>query len=92
VIALSPSGPYVGVVHLRHGSVCVGLGDRLRAGDPIGECGDSGNSTEPHVHVQVTDSVEPAVARGLPLAFRASASEADGRVWLPRDGEIVDGG
>lgn len=92
VIAMSPSGPYVAVVHLRRGSVRVGLGDRVRAGDPVGACGNSGNSTEPHVHVQVTDSTDWAVARGLPLAFRAAAGEASGRIWLPREGEIVDGG
>jgi murein DD-endopeptidase MepM/ murein hydrolase activator NlpD len=92
VIALSPSGPYVGVVHLRRGSLCVGLGDRVRAGDQLGECGNSGNSTEPHVHVQVTDSADWAVARGLPLAFRRLGSGASPPVWLPREGEIVDGG
>lgn len=91
VMALSPSGPYVAVAHLRHGSVCVEPGDRVRTGDQIGECGNSGNSTEPHVHVQVTDSVDWAVARGLPLAFRDARGEADGRVWVPREGEIVDG-
>lgn len=92
VIALSPSGPYVGVVHLRRGSVRVGLGDRVGAGDQLGECGNSGNSTEPPVHVQVTDSTDWAVARGLPLAFRGLGSEAGGHGWLPREGEIVDGG
>ena len=79
-------------MHLRRSSVCVGLGDRVRAGDQIGECGNSGNSTEPHVHVQVTDSVDWAVARGLPLAFQGAGSEATDRLWLPREGEIVDGG
>jgi murein DD-endopeptidase MepM/ murein hydrolase activator NlpD len=92
VIALSPSGPYVGVVHLRRGSIGVGLGDRVKTGDQVGECGNSGNSTEPHVHVQVTDSVDWARARGLPLAFRPAGSEASDRVWLPREGEIVDAG
>ena len=92
VIALSPSGPYVGVVHLRRGSVRVVPGEQVRAGDQVGECGNSGNSTEPHVHVQATDSVDWPVARGLPLAFRGAGGETDGHVWLPRDGEIVDGG
>lgn len=92
VIALSPSGPYVGVVHLRRGSVRVGLGDRVRAGNQVGECGNSGNSTEPHVHIQVTDSVDWARATGLPLAFRRAGSEANDPVWLPGEGEIVDGG
>lgn len=92
VIALSPSGPYVGVVHLRRGSVRVGLGDRMRAGSQVGECGNSGNSTEPHVHIQVTDSVDWTRAVGLPLAFRGAGSEAHDPAWIPDEGEIVDGG
>ena len=39
----------------------------------------SGNSTEPHVHVQVTDSTDWQRARGVPLAFRGR----DGTVWVP---------
>jgi Peptidase family M23 len=37
--------------HLRPGSVRVRPGDRVRAGDPLGEVGNSGNSTEPHLHL-----------------------------------------
>jgi murein DD-endopeptidase MepM/ murein hydrolase activator NlpD len=92
VIALSQSGPYVSVVHLRCGSVCVGVGEHVRTGDQVGECGNSGNSTEPHLHVQVTDSVDWGGAHGLPLAFRGAGSEVNGRVWVPGEGEIVDGG
>ncbi|MBP9053991.1 MAG: M23 family metallopeptidase, partial [Ilumatobacteraceae bacterium] len=40
------------IAHLRHRSVRVDVGDRVRAGDTIAECGNSGNSTEPHTHVQ----------------------------------------
>ena len=61
-------------------------GQRVRSGDQLGECGNSGNSTEPHVHVQVTDSTDWPTARGLPLAFRRS----DG-AWVPAESEIVTG-
>ena len=96
VIARSPTGPYVAVVHLRRGSVRVRPGDQVAVGDQIGECGNSGNSTEPHVHVQVTDTTEWASARGLPLAFRwprgvglrSGVGGAD--LWVPQEGEIVD--
>ena len=97
VIALTPTGPYVAVVHLRRGSVRVGPGDQVGVGDQIGGCGNSGNSTEPHVHVQVTDSTDWAGARGLPLAFRRPRS-GGGRgvagpgVWVPQENEIVDAG
>jgi murein DD-endopeptidase MepM/ murein hydrolase activator NlpD len=58
----------------------------------VGVCGTSGNSTAPHLHVQVTDSVDWGGAHGLPLAFRGAGSEVNGRVWVPGEGEIVDGG
>jgi hypothetical protein len=51
----------------------------------VGECGNSGNSTEPHVHVQVTDSTNWPSAQGIPIVFRTP----DGRVWLPAESEVV---
>ena len=87
VIALSPDGPYVAVVHLRHGSVQVRVGDRVGSGTQLAECGNSGNSTEPHVHVQVTDSTDWATTRGLPLAFRGVGPGAT--TGIPANGSVV---
>jgi hypothetical protein len=70
IIALGTSGPYVALVHLRRGSVMVQPGQAVVAGQPLGSCGNSGNSTQPHVHVQVMDGLEAGTARGVPLAFR----------------------
>jgi hypothetical protein len=41
----------VSLSHLRQGSVRVGEGDRVETGEPLGEVGNSGRSTEPHLHV-----------------------------------------
>nr|WP_206686932.1 MULTISPECIES: M23 family metallopeptidase [Microbacterium] len=90
VIALGAGGPFVLLAHLRGGSVAVRVGDRVRAGDRVGACDNSGNSTEPHVHLQVTDTMAWATARGVPLAFRTGPHgepRPDG--WMPRNGEIV---
>jgi murein DD-endopeptidase MepM/ murein hydrolase activator NlpD len=85
VIAAGTDGPFVLLAHLRHGTVQVRAGQPVKAGDPVGQCGNSGNSTEPHVHVQVTDSADWHRARGVPLAFRGR----DGTVWVPGESEIV---
>jgi len=94
VIALGAGGPFVLLAHLRRGSVCVRPGEAVRSGDQLGECGNSGNSTQPHVHVQVTDSTHWPTAKGLPLAFRRSDrpdAVACSATWIPAESEIVHG-
>lgn len=70
VIALREGSAYVALVHLRAGSVRVAVGEEVTRGQPVADCGNSGNSTQPHVHVQVMDSPDLSVARGIPMAFR----------------------
>jgi len=85
VIAASDDGPFVLLAHLRKGRTRVRVGDRLEVGDLVGECGNSGNSIQPHLHAQATDSIDWSAARGLPIRFRA----ADGSVALPAESEVV---
>lgn len=88
VIDLDANGPFVALAHLRNGSVRVRTGDRVSPGQILGECGNSGNSTEPHVHVQITDSIHWPTARGLPMTFRSSQDRR--RPRLPDESEIVE--
>lgn len=62
-------GTYATIAHLKQGSVTVAVGDRVVAGTVIGECGNSGNSSEPHVHAQLMDRGSFWSAQGLPMAF-----------------------
>ncbi len=71
----------VALCHLRHGSILVHEGQHVRAGERIGRCGNSGNSTEPHVHLQAMDGRDSRRAHPVPMTFRGS---------LPHNGEIVD--
>jgi hypothetical protein len=61
---------FVALVHLKAASVRVAAGDLVEVGQEIAACGNSGNSTQPHVHLQVMDSADLAVARGVPAEFR----------------------
>jgi Peptidase family M23 len=83
VLIESDGGSVVALCHLRRGSIAVRLGQRVRVGDELGRCGNSGNSTEPHVHVQAMDRVDVLRATAVAITF-------GGR--LPRNGQIIDAG
>ncbi|KRE81317.1 peptidase [Arthrobacter sp. Soil764] len=79
-VIIEGSGVFIALCHLKRGSLCVRPGQLVNCGDPVGRCGNSGNSTEPHLHVQAMDSADPGRASAVPIAFRGS---------LPRNGSIV---
>ena len=57
------------IAHLKPGSIVVGPGARVASGQTIGRVGNSGNSSEPHVHVHLQDSPAPYLAEGIPFYF-----------------------
>lgn len=69
VVIRTPDGDYAAMAHLQRHSAQVRPGDRVRRGDTIAACGNSGNSSEPHVHFQLMDHPSPALAAGLPIVF-----------------------
>jgi murein DD-endopeptidase MepM/ murein hydrolase activator NlpD len=90
-------GGYVLLAHLRAGSLRVDVGDRVVVGQQLAACGNSGNSTQPHIHIQAMDAMDPLTARGLPMDFE------DYRVWhrpdrppvavalgIPAESEVIE--
>lgn len=70
--------------HLRRGSLAVRAGDRVRLGQTVGRCGNSGNSTEPHLHFQLMDGPDLTSARGVPFTWRG--------IGVPKGGEPFTAG
>lgn len=60
---------YAAIVHLQTGSIQVTVGQHVKKGACIGRVGHSGNSFAPHLHFQLMDSDDIAIAKGLPVAF-----------------------
>jgi murein DD-endopeptidase MepM/ murein hydrolase activator NlpD len=56
-------------------------GEAVGAGQLVGRCGNSGNSTEPHVHLQAMDGADASHASAVPVTFGGH---------LPRNGEVVE--
>jgi Peptidase family M23 len=57
--------------HLQPGSLKVKAGDRVKRRQVLGLIGNSGNSTQPHLHFHVSDGASPLAAEGLPYVFDA---------------------
>lgn len=62
-------GQFALYAHLRPGSVTVQRGAVVAQGQTIGRLGSSGNSTEPHLHIQLCDGPDPMMCDGMPLRF-----------------------
>jgi hypothetical protein len=69
VILELDSGVYVGYGHFQRGSLRVQPGQRVRTGQVLGLLGNSGNSTGPHLHLQVMTEPSFLDADGLPFVI-----------------------
>lgn len=71
VVLQTGDSAYIYLAHMQEGSVAVSIGDVVEAGQVLGLVGNSGNSTEPHLHIHaqsIQDFYDPA-AIGIPLEF-----------------------
>jgi murein DD-endopeptidase MepM/ murein hydrolase activator NlpD len=87
-------GTFAFYAHLQPGSLKVKNGDKVRRGQVLGLVGNSGNSTEPHLHFHVSDGASPLGSEGLPYvvdAFEVTSAVAPGakRNALPLEGARV---
>lgn len=62
-------GRYAFYAHLQPGSLKVKLGDKVRRGQALGLVGNSGNSTEPHLHFHLSDAPRPLASEGIPYVM-----------------------
>jgi murein DD-endopeptidase MepM/ murein hydrolase activator NlpD len=76
VMEVAPS-QYLFIAHLRAGSIRVAPDQWISQGEIIGAVGNSGNSSEPHVHVHLQDTPTTDVGQGIPFYFSHYVS-ADG--------------
>jgi murein DD-endopeptidase MepM/ murein hydrolase activator NlpD len=72
VVIDAGDGSYAVLAHLRRGSAVVRPGQRVNRGELVGRCGNSGNTSEPHVHFQLQDHRSPLLAAGVPFEFEGA--------------------
>ncbi len=72
-------GRYAFYAHLQPGKLRVKSGDKVKRGHVLGLVGNSGNSTEPHLHFHIANRNSPLAAEGLPYVI--DSFEVQGKGW-----------
>jgi len=75
------NGAFALFAHMQPGSVTVRPGATVKRGDVLGKVGNTGNSSEPHLHFHVMDGPSPLASNGLPYVidrFRLTAVATGG--------------
>ena len=62
-------GEFGFVLHLKMGTVAVSVGQKVRRGQLLGMCGNSGYSHEPHVHIHFQGNASPEKPIPIPMTF-----------------------
>lgn len=86
--ASEPAGNYVILKHLnneysllahfKQNSINVKKGDKLKQGQVIGLCGNSGHSSEPHIHFQVMNSPNLKKCKSISIRFSNGVQPVQG--------------
>lgn len=70
VIIDHENGEFSILAHFKKGSIIVSVGDVVIKGQELGKAGNSGNSSEPHLHYHMQNTADPFDGDGLPAQFQ----------------------
>jgi biotin carboxyl carrier protein len=84
-------GVYAMYAHFQPGSIRVKVGDKVTPGQVLGLVGNTGNSSEPHLHFQLMNSNSPLGSEGLPYAlpvyqYAGKVTDDGGKAKLDKSG------
>jgi hypothetical protein len=78
------------IAHLQLNSIRVKKGQIVNQGQVIGLCGNSGHSTEPHIHFHLQDNQNIWIAAGLPIRFKKIAVKMEHGQIIIRANDFVE--
>ena len=84
------NGEFSVYAHLKPGSVKVRVGDVMQAGEVFAAVGSSGNSTQPHLHFQMSDCADVKACRSIPVNFEGIRLPVDQTQRTLQSGDIVE--
>ncbi|PIY08762.1 MAG: peptidase M23 [Flexibacter sp. CG_4_10_14_3_um_filter_32_15] len=69
VIIKTPNDEYLFFAHFKQNSIKVKQGQKVKQGELLGLCGNSGNSSEPHLHFHIQNTENSEQATGIKCYF-----------------------
>jgi hypothetical protein len=82
-------GRFAFYAHLKPGSLKVKTGDRVQRGQVLGLLGNSGNSTEPHLHFHISNANSPLGSEGLPYLIDAWELGGASGAWTAQRNQLT---
>ena len=79
VVVRHEGGVHTAYLHLQQNSVPVEKGARVKAGEWIGKVGNSGHSSEPHLHFFAFRRAENGALQPVPVAFKNAFEDPQGK-------------
>jgi len=81
---------YILFAHLKHQSIVVREGQFIRQGALLAQCGNSGNTTEPHLHLSLQNTLDMNITTGGKLYFEKILVNGElKRDYLPVKGDLI---
>lgn len=85
-------GLYAFYAHLKKGTLRVKKGDRVRRGQELARLGNTGNTSAPHLHLQIMTSPSALAGDGVPYVFKAFTlgGAMDKERWYAPDSKLEE--
>jgi Peptidase family M23 len=93
VMIKSDAGFIVFLAHFKKNSITVTQGQRVEQGERLGLVGNSGNSTAPHLHINLFDQMDdPYTAKVLPFVFTIFELQTSADSWTSHTESVPEAG
>lgn len=95
IVIAHPNDEYSILAHFTQGSICVKEGEFVKEGQLLGQCGNSGNSSEAHIHFHVMDGIDSETATSIRIKLQGDVDPLQGETVKPIVGpdkveEVID--
>ncbi len=90
IVMETANNEFLVFAHLMYNSIAVVEGQTIQTGDVLGRCGNSGNSTDPHLHFSIQNRLEFGIATGARCYFNQIVVDGEQKTdYMPLRGQRI---